>query len=282
MKDGIVILDKEKGVTSRKCDNAFQRLFHTKKVGHLGTLDPFATGLLIVAIGKGCKFLPFLPDEEKTYLASLRLGASSSTGDPEGEIEEGFDVPELTDKEVVAALSSFLGESEQLPPMQSAIKIDGKPLYKLAHEGKEIERKKRKIRVSSIRLLSFKDNIIDFSVTASKGTYIRVLGEDIAKKLGTKGYLLSLRRVANGRIGLQYAKKLEEISEDDVLDPTPFLFGYPHVELREDEAIKARNGVRLDLEKDFGEFACLTRGGTAIAIYQKEAGTIYHSYRGLF
>ncbi|MBP5092251.1 MAG: hypothetical protein J6328_06855, partial [Bacilli bacterium] len=242
----------------------------------------FATGLLIVSLGKGGKFLPFLDDGGKCYLASLKLGARSSTGDPEGEIEEGIAILPLDAGKVKDALNSFLGKSLQLPPMTSAIKIDGKPLYKLAHKGEEVERKPREIEVYQIGLLRYEDNVIDFVVQVSKGTYIRTLGEDIAKKLGTAGYLLSLRRLSVGRLDLRHAKKLEDISEDDVLDPTPFCYLYPHVELTDEEAVKVKNGVAIDLEKDYGEKAMLTKNGVALAVYTKKHGTIYSAFRGLF
>ncbi|MEE3401780.1 MAG: tRNA pseudouridine(55) synthase TruB [Candidatus Enteromonas sp.] len=282
MKDGILFIDKEAGMTSRQVDNAIQHLFHTRKVGHLGTLDPFATGLLVVSIGKGGKFLPFLDDGNKCYLASLKLGASSSTGDHDGEIKDGVGVPSLDANKVKEALDSFLGKSSQLPPMTSAIKIDGKALYKYAHKGEEIERKPREIEVFQIGLIRFEDNVIDFVVQVSKGTYIRTLGEDIAKKLGTEGYLLSLRRLSVGRLDLRFAKPLSEINEDDILDPTPFCYTLPHVEVTEEEAVKVKNGVKLDLEKDYGEKAMLTRGGVALAVYERNNGTIYTSCRGLF
>ncbi|MEE3464771.1 MAG: hypothetical protein VZR75_03005, partial [Candidatus Enteromonas sp.] len=145
-----------------------------------------------------------------------------------------------------------------------------------------IERKPREIEVFQIGLIRFEDNVIDFVVQVSKGTYIRTLGEDIAKKLGTEGYLLSLRRLSVGRLDLRFAKPLSEINEDDILDPTPFCYTLPHVEVTEEEAIKVKNGVKLDLEKDYGEKAMLTRGGVALAVYERNNGTIYTSCRGLF
>ena len=129
MNDGIILLNKDKGMTSRNVDNAIGHLFHTKRVGHLGTLDPFATGLLVIGVNKGTKFLTYLDDSKKTYIAKLHLGKKTSTGDIDGEIFEEKDVPNFSQEEIEEVFASFLGEGEQIPPMTSAIKIDGVPLY---------------------------------------------------------------------------------------------------------------------------------------------------------
>lgn len=278
---GILLIDKPSGVTSRYVDNLIQKAFHTRHVGHLGTLDPFATGLLIVAVGSATKCLPFLEDESKTYLASLLLGNATSTGDPEGETIQTLPVPPITDAKIVETLKTFLGDSSQIPPMTSAIKVNGEALYKAARRGEEIERKPRPIHVDSIRMLLRLGRKIDFSCTVSKGTYIRVLGEDIAKKLGTVGHLTSLRRLAIGSVDLEKAIPLEEASSKDLLNPLDFLRHYPVLEVNEEMEKKIRNGVRLPLTENSSRVVFAFEN-EALAVYEKKEDGFYHCLRGLF
>lgn len=279
MTAGLLLIDKGEGVTSRYVDNRIQRLFHTRKVGHLGTLDPFATGLLIVAVNEATKYLPFLPDEDKTYVASLRLGIKTSTGDKTGEQVETVKVPSLSKEKVIETLNALLGESEQLPPMTSAIKVDGTALYKLAHKGEEIERKKRKIFVHEIGLLSMEGDMITFYAKVSKGTYMRVLGEDIAVRLGTVGYLESLRRTKVGDITLEKAIQLEDVKEDDLVNPASFV-ALPRIEIEEKDLDKVRNGVRLSFSS-ISTHILLTHMGKGLAVYEKTEEGPYRCLRGL-
>ena len=152
-QNGFILINKRVGVTSRSVDNVIQRLFHTRKVGHLGTLDPFASGLLVIAVNKGCKSLPFLDDSFKTYQATLSLGKSTSTGDLTGEVKEEKEVPVSNVSTIQTIFDSFLGESEQIPPMTSALHHEGKRLYDLSRKGIEIERKPRKIFIKSLKLI---------------------------------------------------------------------------------------------------------------------------------
>jgi tRNA pseudouridine(55) synthase len=176
MENGIILLDKKAGSSSRDLDNLLEKKFQTKKVGHLGTLDPFATGLMVVAVNKGTKFLPYLDDSRKSYIATLHLGASSSTLDPEGVISAGEAIPPLDKTKIAETMALFLGKSSQIPPMTSAVKIGGEELYKKAHRGEEVERKPREIEVFSFNLVEYKEPDLVFSVSVSRGTYIRVLG----------------------------------------------------------------------------------------------------------
>lgn len=281
MKSGIILIDKDIGMTSREVDNRIGRLFSTRKVGHLGTLDPFASGLLLIAINGGTKFLPYLPDTKKTYEATLLLGEKTSSGDKDGEVIKRREIPSLSEEKVNEALSSFLGESYQLPPMSSAIKINGTPLYKLAHKGIEIERKKRPINVYAIELLSLEKDRISFCVTVSSGTYIRTLGEDIAAKLGSIGHLISLRRTAIGNISVSRAIKLDEAKEDEILDPTPFL-DYEQLEVEEDMVKSIRNGKAIELGEGHQDKLVLTYEKKAVAIYIRKEGNLYKAERGLF
>ena len=282
LHQGILLLDKEAGVTSRRIDNLLQKRFQTKKVGHLGTLDPFATGLLVVAVGKATKCLPYLEADFKTYQAILKLGEKTSTGDPEGEVILKKAPRPHPEEEVRACLESFLGFSEQLPPMTSAIKIDGVPLYKKARKGIEVERKRRRIEVRSIRLLSLQGDLIFFQASVSAGTYMRSLGEDIAEKLGEVGHLRELRRTEVGSFSLSQAKRIDEISEGDFLSPGPLLnMRKIQVEGKRKEDVK--NGKPLILEGESAPQIALLDGEEPLAVYSySEQKQAYVCLRGLF
>ena len=210
---GLLLIDKSKGISSNQALTLVKRMLNPKKIGHTGTLDPLATGLLPICLGDATKFSSFLLDENKTYEADLQLGSISSTGDAEGKIEKinSYKIPSI--EKINEILKSFLGESKQKPPMYSALKKDGIPLYKLARQGIEVEREERSILIKLIDLQSIKSDLITIKVCCSKGTYIRTLSEDIGKKLGTGAYLTSLRRVAVGKIGIQHALTLDDFEK---------------------------------------------------------------------
>lgn len=279
MVNGIVLIDKEAGMTSRRVDNLLGKRFQTRSVGHLGTLDPFATGLLVVAINKGTKLLPFVEDGDKEYEATLELGKKTSTGDPEGEIVETKEVPNITQEELDKALSSFLGESEQVPPMYSAIKLNGVPMYKAARKGEVVELKPRKILVYDLSG-KIEGNIITFKAKVSKGTYIRVLGEDIAAKLGALGYLTSLRRTSIGNIEVKDAKHIDDVLDTDVISGAS-LINLPTISLNEKAKDKALNGVKLRLNTKHDR-VLLTYEGSLIAVYVRVEDNLFKSERGLF
>ncbi|MCI1244882.1 MAG: tRNA pseudouridine(55) synthase TruB [Bacilli bacterium] len=282
MESGLLLLDKEAGMTSRAVDNRLQKEFGTKRVGHLGTLDPFATGLLLVGVGRGTKFLPYIDDSRKSYLATLKLGETTSSLDPDTPVIAKKSVQSLTNGDIVEAFSSFKGKGEQIPPMTSAIKVNGEPLYKAAHEGKVVERKPRSVEIFSLNLIEMKDNLIVFSTTVSRGTYIRVLGSDIAERLGTVGYLTSLRRLSLGPFLVADAKKLDAIGKEPFIDGTLAITTMKHVEIDEEDLNRARNGAPFDLAEDYGAKVLLTLHGEAIAVYRRFADTHYRAERGLF
>jgi tRNA pseudouridine55 synthase len=282
MENGILLLDKDPGMTSRDVDNALQKKFATPKVGHLGTLDPFATGLLVVGVNRGTKFLPYLDDAKKSYIASLQLGISTSTGDPEGEKGPAKAVPELTEAGIAEILHSMVGPGEQIPPMTSAIKVNGEELYKAAHRGEVKERVPRKIEIFSLHLIEYKEGVVVFTCTVSRGTYIRVLGEDIAGRLGTSGYLLSLRRLSVGAFDLAHAHKLADLTEKDLIDPTVCVTTMKHVEADSEWVADIKNGKALTLNADEGEKVLLCLHGEALAVYKKVTDRYYVAERGLF
>lgn len=282
MENGILFLDKPAGLSSRDVDDELEKKLGGAKVGHLGTLDPFATGLLVIGVNKGTKYLSYLDDAKKTYVATLHLGERSSTLDPEGKILETRDVPPLDEKIVAEALTSFLGKREQIPPMTSAIKVDGEALYKKAHLGESVERKPRPVEIFSLNLVSYKAPDLVFSCTVSRGTYIRVLGEEIAAKLGTIGYLTALRRSGVGPFLLALAKPLEEIGFPDVLEPTVFITTMKHVEIEEKEKDDVLHGRGMLLQADYGEKVLLCLHGEALAVYRRLKDSFYQPERGLF
>ncbi len=194
--DGILLLDKPKGITSNHILQRVKRLFNAEKAGHSGTLDPMATGMLPICFGEATKFAGQLLDNHKSYQFTCQLGKKTSTGDEEGEVIATAALPEdLNSEKLEASFKNFLGEIEQIPPMVSALHHEGKRLYELAREGIEVERKARKITILSLTLDAITENSFTATVTCSKGTYVRVLAEDIAESLQTLGHLIMLRRI---------------------------------------------------------------------------------------
>jgi tRNA pseudouridine55 synthase len=196
--DGILLLDKPVGLSSNQALQRVRRAFRAKKAGHTGSLDPLASGVLPLCFGEATKVAGYLLDSDKTYQASLTLGARTTTGDAEGEVAEQKPVPVLSAQLIGEAMRRFIGHQTQIPPMYSALKRDGEPLYQMARRGEVIERAPREIRIEAFELLDWQADQIRFGVTCSKGTYVRTLGEDLAAALGTVGYLSALRRTAVG------------------------------------------------------------------------------------
>lgn len=216
--DGIIIINKPKGYTSHDIVNKIRKIYNTKKVGHTGTLDPNATGVLPILIGKATKLSNYLIEHNKQYIATLKLGERRDTGDSEGNVVETQDVPDFVGAHDCARvndiLNSFIGKQLQTPPMYSAIKINGKKLYEYARDGKVVEVPKREIEIYDIKLNSIKESEIEFVVDCSKGTYIRSLCEDIAKKIGTVGYMKDLTRTKVDKFNIENSYTLEELEKN--------------------------------------------------------------------
>ncbi len=211
--DGILVLDKPQGVTSNGALQQAKRLFDAAKAGHTGSLDPLATGVLPLCFGEATKFSQYLLDADKRYLATITLGVTTTSGDADGDVLETSLVPDISDTELEAALTGFRGEIEQIPSMFSAIKVDGQPLYKLARQGVEIERKSRKVHVFDLTLVSRDRTTLVLDVSCSKGTYIRSIAEDLGKVLGCGAHVSALRRLASGPYDLQDAVTLDQLAE---------------------------------------------------------------------
>lgn len=267
---GVLLFDKSKGFSSNQALQIVKRLYCAEKTGHTGTLDPLASGLLPLMFGEATKFSADLIDASKTYRTTIRLGFSSSTGDAEGELTEvkTRSLAELTENEVKEVCARFVGEIQQTPPMFSALKKDGKPLYEYAREGIELERLPRTLCVHRLDVVKFEQTpsncggfyTIELDLNCSKGTYVRTLGEDIAKALGTAGYLTELRRTAIGDLKVEQAHSLETLkvlgdSEtpfdalDAVLFPVDSLLGnLGRLELNNEFARRFSHGQRLPLD----------------------------------
>lgn len=211
--EGVLLVDKPQGLTSHDVVARARRIFKMKKIGHAGTLDPMATGLLILLIGRATRLSQYLMSLDKVYEGSVTLGETTNSHDAEGEIVSTRPVPDLTEDEVKAALKEFVGDQYQIPPMFSAIKKEGVPLYKLARKGQTIEREPRFIRVSSYELLRFESPVLDVRVRCSKGTYIRTLANDLGEKIGCGAHLSALRRTASDRFTVDDAHPLIELEE---------------------------------------------------------------------
>ncbi len=217
--NGFVLINKPAGITSFDVIHTLRKVTQIKKIGHAGTLDPFATGLLIIGISRNAtKHIDIFSNLDKTYTATLQLGTKTDTGDIEGKVIEKASIPILSKEEITKCLDSFVGKIEQIPPKFSAIKKNGKPLYKFARKGIDVKIEPRKVTVHSISLQRYLKNNITLSVKVSKGTYIRTLGEDIAQKLGTVGHLIELRRDTIGPFSVSEAISLDTLTINELLE----------------------------------------------------------------
>ena len=267
--NGILIINKEKDYTSRDVVNKLIKILHTKKIGHTGTLDPLATGVLVITIGRATKLCDLLTSEYKEYIATMKLGIETDTLDITGNIlkEENYKVNERQIKEV---LNSFLGKSIQEVPKYSAIKIKGKKLYEYARNNIDVELPKREIDIKNIDFMSYKDNTITFKCLVSKGTYIRSLIRDIAYKLHTIGTMTELIRTKQGDFSIEDSYTLEEVENNNykLMSYEEALNSYEIIDIDENTYKKVVNGSIID--KTFkNDIALLKYNSDIIAIYQK-------------
>ena len=212
--DGVLILDKPLGLSSNQALQQVRRLYRARKAGHCGSLDPLASGLLPLCFGQATRFSSYLLGASKTYSASARLGQITATGDAEGEVID--ERPVAVDREQLdTVLAQFRGSIEQVPPMYSALRHEGKRLYQLAREGQQVERESRRVEIHALELLSLENDRFDFEVCCSKGTYVRTLAEDIGNRLGCGAHLTALRRTAVDRLSLQDAIGLQQLEAAD-------------------------------------------------------------------
>jgi tRNA pseudouridine55 synthase len=209
--DGVLLLDKPAGLTSNQALQQAKRLLGARKAGHTGSLDPIATGLLPLCFGEATKLAQFLLDAEKRYWCAFRLGVTTTTLDAEGEVVQTRPIA-VGARDVQRALGAFRGEIEQVPPMYSAIKHRGRPLYRLAREGVEIERAPRRVTIHALELRAFEGDRLELEIVCSKGTYIRTLAHDLGERLGCGAHVAALRRLAVGGMSLEHAVTLEALA----------------------------------------------------------------------
>ena len=212
---GVLLIDKSPDMTSHDVVAIARRALNTKKIGHCGTLDPMATGLLILVVGRATKIQELLMGEDKEYEGTLTLGKSTSTQDREGEVIDEQPVGDLSEEQIRAVFDSYLGDFEQIPPMVSAIKMNGVPLYKLARKGQEVERKPRPVRVDGYEIHRIALPEIDFTVRCTKGFYVRTYVHDIGAKLGCGGHLSALRRTRSGKFTLERSVTIHDLKTMD-------------------------------------------------------------------
>lgn len=279
--DGVIIVNKPAGMTSHDVVNRIRKIFKTKKVGHCGTLDPDATGVLVVAVNKATKLLQFLTADNKEYIATLSLGTATDTYDASGQVTATKEYVPISDKKILACLNSFVGEQEQIPPMHSAIKVKGKKLYEYARNNETVEIPKRVITIDYIELISIVDNLVKFKVGCSKGTYIRSLCFDIAKKLDYPGHMYSLIRSKSGNFSLSDSYSLEEIEngEFEMLSMEEVLSNYPKLVVDDENIIYHGKKIKSKINH---QVAIYNQNNKVLAIYGPDGNGYLKNIRGLW
>ena len=266
--NGILVVNKEPNMTSRDVVNILTKFFNTKKIGHTGTLDPIAEGVLVICLGKYTKLCDLLTSKYKEYIATIKLGIKTDTSDITGTVIEEKDF-NITKEQIIEVLNSFKGESLQQVPIYSAVKVKGKKLYEYAREGKEVELPTRNINITSIELISFNNDEIVFKTTVSKGTYIRSLIEDICTKLNTVGTMSKLVRTKQGEFSIEKSYTLEDIKNNNykLLSLEEVLKDMESINIDESLLKPVNNGAVIN--KIFkGDMACLKYDNKILAIYK--------------
>jgi len=277
--DAVLLLDKPPGISSNAALQEAKRIFHAAKAGHAGTLDPLASGLLPVLFGQATKFADIALASDKEYVAHVRLGVATASGDVEGEVIARRNV-EVDDAQLDGALARFRGEIEQVPPMYSALKRGGRPLYALAREGRTVERAPRRVTIHALELLGRDGDLLRLRIRASKGTYVRQLAQDLGAALGTGAHLAALRRTVAAGFGLDQTVTLEdlramgEVARLRRLLPVESLLAHlPRVALDAAEAARFLQGRPVALEeRQLGRCRAVDRGGALLGVGEINAG----------
>jgi tRNA pseudouridine55 synthase len=293
---GVLVLDKTLGPTSHDAVAVGRRALGTRAVGHTGTLDPMATGVLVLVVGEATKLVNLLGAESKAYRATLKLGTATHTLDAEGEVTETRPVPRLTLEQIRDAAAAFLGELQQVPPMVSAIKVDGKSMHKRARAGEVVELASRSVRVDELVIESFAEDTIALRVECGKGFYVRSLARDLAQALGTVGHLTALRRTRNGPLSVEGAIDFDGLraaargSDEEraqvrerIVPLATVCRGLPHVILDETGALAARHGRAVLLDQlatplpqgsDEAQLIAFDEAGLPVAILQRSVDVL--------
>ncbi len=279
--NGILLIDKPTDITSFGVVAKVRKKLQIKKIGHTGTLDPNATGLLILLIDKATKLLPFVDYHDKTYDFTMKLGLKTTTGDIWGDVIANQDIIDIDQEEIERIALSFIGAYEQLPPMVSAIKVDGKKLYEYAREDKIIERKTRTVNIISLSLVKLTKDEWQGKVTCSKGTYIRTLCEDIAEKCNNIAAMSSLRRSSIAHINVDQAYTLNDLENDNfkLLDPKAILVDYKFINYDKLDDVYNGRDIYLDTTEDN---VFIENNGELLALYQRQTDNRFHCIRGLW
>lgn len=281
--NGFLLIDKKAGWTSRDVVTKISHMFHEKKVGHSGTLDPFATGLLIVSVGRATKANVCLEGLDKEYIATLKLGSRTLSGDFTNEKIEEKPIKKPAKEQILSVFDSLTGPQKQIPPMVSAVRYKGEKLMHLAMQGIEVDRPARDINIYELELLDFHDDEITFRAKVSKGTYIRVLGEEIAQRLDNLGHLIALRRTNVGDFNVKDAIDITEVSEDKIIDSYEVLKKcMTIVELNDEDALRASHGVSFkgDLSQICDTILVADKNHIIIALYKYQNG-LFVCQRGI-
>jgi tRNA pseudouridine55 synthase len=273
VRPGIVVVDKPAGMTSHDVVGRCRRIFGTRKVGHAGTLDPMATGVLVVGIERATKILGLLTATDKSYAATIRLGQTTSTEDAEGELLQAVSAVDVTEEQIAAAVAELRGEIDQVPSAVSAIKVDGKRAYRLVREGQVVELAPRRVRIDRFEVAAVRRDgdlvDVDVEVDCSSGTYIRALARDVGAALGVGGHLIALRRTRVGGFGLDLARTLDELSERPELSYSldeACLRSFPRRDLTDSETEDTRHGRPLRPAGIDGTYAATAAEGQVIAL----------------
>ena len=278
MKDGALLLDKPVGLSSNAALQRAKRACRARKAGHAGTLDPLASGLLVVLFGEATKFAGPLLDDDKEYLATLRLGERTATGDAEGEVVERCAVPADLAARLPGALAQFVGRIEQVPPMYSALKREGIPLYKHARRGETVERQPRAVEIRALEVVRVQAPRLELRVLCSKGTYVRTLAEDLGRALGTAAHLVALRRTGSGGFSVKDAVPLDALESDPsqcearLVPLAKLLAGLPRAELDTGAEARFRNGQALPFEGREGLCGVYSAQGAVIGLGRADGG----------
>jgi len=269
--DGLLVVDKPGGWTSHDVVARVRRLAGTRRVGHAGTLDPMATGVLVVGIGRGTRLLGHLALADKDYEATIRLGVTTTTDDAEGEVLTESDADAISDEELVAAMGEFVGDIEQVPSAVSAIKVDGERAYKRARRGEDVQLQPRPVHVARFELAQRRGADVDVHVTCSTGTYVRALARDLGQALGVGAHLTALRRTRVGGFTLDQARTLEQLAEDCSVVPlaAAVASSFPQVHVSDDDARRLAFGQRVDLEVPPGVVGLFAPDGSVVALGER-------------
>lgn len=267
--DGVLLVNKEEGLSSFDVVRKIKKALNTKKVGHCGTLDPLATGLLVVTVGKALKISRFLESDEKEYIATIKLGERTATLDREGEIIEKKDVSPFTKEDIESVFKSLIGVIKQKPPIYSAVSVNGKRLYEYARENLEVEIKEREIEIKKLELLEYTSDTLTYRVVCSKGTYVRVLCETIANKLNNIGYMTYLKRTRIGKLFVDNSYSLNQIenNEYNLIDIESSLTNFVILVAKDRDLYKACNGNVLDFYIE-GNVLVIDESREPIALYE--------------